>query len=551
VNATDLPAVEETPDLQGAFPRLTQAQIEALLPRGERRRTEPGDVLFREGERSSELFIILAGQVAIVEGYGRPDERVLSAHGPGRFLGELNLLTGEASFTTAVVTAGGEVLALSADAVRDLAAEDERFANLLLRVCMVRRSLLIDLGAGLRIIGSRYSPDSRRLRDFAARNRIPHVWTDLEDDPTAEVMLRKLGIAPDDTPIVIWGGKHCLRNPSNAELGRLIGLRSTPARGAVVDLVVVGGGPAGLAASVYGASDGLETVVLEAVATGGQAGTSSRIENYLGFPEGIAGAELADRALVQARKFGASLSVPSEALQLERRGDHHVVGVDGGDEVETRAVLIATGVRYRKLDVPRLEQFERASVFYAATPVEALMCRDDPVVVVGGGNSAGQATVFLSRHAERVRLVVRERELTDHMSRYLADRIMRRPNVDVMLRSEVRELIGQDELEGVVVEENESGRRRTVDARALFIFTGGEPCNGWLGGELRLDDRGYVLTGAAVGSDLPLQTSRPGVFAAGDVRSGSARRVASAVGEGAMAVRLVHEHLRSVYSAPA
>ena len=550
MSATDVSNVHETPDLHGAFPRLTQAQIDALLPRGERRQVAPGDVLFREGEHSAELFVILSGRVAIIEGHEGPEERLLSVHGPGRFLGELNLLTGEASFTTALVVVGGDVLALSAEAVRDLAVEDERFADLLLRVCMVRRSLLIDLGAGLRIIGSRYSPDTRRLRDFAARNRIPHVWVDLEEDPTADVMLRELRVEPDATPIVIWGN-HVLRNPSNAELGQLIGLRVTPGRGAVVDLVVVGGGPAGLAASVYGASDGLETVVLEAVATGGQAGTSSRIENYLGFPEGIAGADLADRALIQARKFGASLSVPSEALRLEQRGDHHVVAIDGGEEVEARTVLVATGVRYRKLDVPRLEQFERANVFYAATPVEALMCRDDPVVVVGGGNSAGQATVFLSRHAARVRLVVRERELTENMSRYLADRIMRSQNVDVMLGCEVRELIGENELEGVVVEENETGRRTTVDARALFIFTGGEPCNGWLGGELTLDDRGYVLTGAAVGSDLPLQTSRPGVFAAGDVRSGSARRVAAAVGEGAMAVRLVHEHLRTAYSASA
>jgi thioredoxin reductase (NADPH) len=550
VSATELSNAQETPDPHGAFPRLTQEQIDGLLSRGARRKIAPGDVLFREGEVSSELFVILAGQVAIVEGYGGPDERVLSVHGPGRFLGELNLLTGEASFTTAVVTEAGEVLALSSETVRDLAVEDERFADLLLRVCMVRRSLLVDLGAGLRIIGSRYSPETRRLRDFAARNRLPHVWTDLEADPTAEGLVRELGVPPEQTPIVIWGNQ-VLRNPSNAELGRLIGLRTTPPRGAVVDLVVVGGGPAGLAAAVYGASDGLETIVLEGVATGGQAGTSPKIENYLGFPEGIAGAELADRALIQARKFGVTLSVPSEAVRLEQWRGHHVVAVDGGEQVEARTVLAATGVRYRKLDVARLEQFERTNVFYAATPVEALLCRGDPVVVVGGGNSAGQATVFLSRHAARVRLVVRERELTEHMSRYLADRIVRSENVDVMLRSEVRELIGHDELEGVVVEELESGQRGTVEARALFIFTGGEPCNGWLGGELKLDDGGYVLTGAAVGTDLPLQTSRPGVFAAGDVRSGSARRVAAAVGEGAMAVRLVHEHLRLAYAASA
>ncbi|HYZ29197.1 MAG TPA: FAD-dependent oxidoreductase [Thermoleophilaceae bacterium] len=541
----------ETPDRHGAFPRLTKEQIEALLPRGERRPVAPGDVLFREGEEGDDLFVILEGQVAIVEGYGRPDERVLSVHGPGRFLGELNLLTGQASFVTAVATEPGEVLALPADTVRDIAADDERFGDLLLRACMIRRSLLIGLGAGLRIIGSRYSPDTRRLRDFAARNRIPHVWTDLEDDPTADAVLRELGVGPEETPLVIWGGKRLLRNPSNAELGRLIGLRASPPRGAVVDLLVVGAGPAGLAASVYGASDGLETLVLDAVATGGQAGTSSHIENYLGFPEGISGAELADRALIQATKFGARLSVPAEALSLEQRGDHHVVRVDGGEELEGRTVVIATGVRYRKLPVPRFEEFERASIFYAATPMEALFCRGDRVVVVGGGNSAGQATLFLSRYATRVKLVVRERELTEHMSRYLADRIARRQNVHVMLESEVRELLGDNELERVVVENNRTGKRTTLDARALFVFIGADPCNGWLGAEIALDEGGYVLTGAAAGSDLALQTSRPGVFAAGDVRSGSARRVAAAVGEGAMAVRLVHEHLHMSYAASA
>jgi thioredoxin reductase (NADPH) len=389
------------------------------------------------------------------------------------------------------------------------------------------------------------------LRDFAARNRIPHVYTDLEDDPTAEAMLRELGVRPVETPVVIWAGEDVLRNPSNSDLGRLIGLRTPPPDGGVADLIIVGSGPAGLAAAVYGSSDGLETIALDAVATGGQAGMSSRIENYLGFPEGITGAELADRAVIQARKFGARLSVPSEALRLERNGDHHLVRVDGGEGYAARTVVIATGVRYRKLDVPRLEEFEPKSVFYAATPIEAFLCRAEPVVVVGGGNSAGQGTLFLSRDAAHVRLVAREHELAEHMSRYLADRIQRTKNIHVMLGCEVRELVGREELEAVVIENNASGDRTTVDARALFVFTGADPRNGWLGDEIALDERGYVLTGAAVGSDLPLQTSRPGVFAAGDVRAGSARRVAAAVGEGAMAVRLVHEHLRVAYTASA
>ena len=298
---------------------------------------------------------------------------------------------------------------------------------------------------------------------------------------------------------MIWRGQQVLRNPSNAELGRLLGLRAPPAPGEVCDLVIVGAGPAGLAAAVYATSDGLDALVLDSTATGGQAATSSRIENYLGFPEGISGAELADRALIQARKFGARISVPAEATELGRRGGNHVVALDDGEGLECRTVLIATGARYRKLDVPRLEEFEKSSVYYAATPIEAQQCVGDPVAVVGGGNSAGQATLFLSRYAVSVRLIVREDELTEYMSRYLADRIERSANIEVLLHSEVRELVGDDELEAVVVEDNHSGTRSSLEARALFVFIGTDPCTGWLAGELERDDGGYILTGPATG----------------------------------------------------
>jgi thioredoxin reductase (NADPH) len=547
VSATEAAHLPETPDSSGAFPRLSPEQIELLLPEGERRRTQAGDVLFREGEENSELFVVLEGQAAIVEGHAGAEERVLSVHGPGRFLGELSLLTGQRSFVTAVVTEPGEVLAVPADRLRELAIREPTLGDLLVRVCLIRRSLLIDLGAGLRIVGSRYSPDARRLREFAARNRIPHVWTDLEEDETAEALLQELGVAPEETPIVIWRGTEVLRNPANAELGRLIGLREPEAPGKVFDLVIVGAGPAGMAAAVYAASDGLDAVVVDAVATGGQAGTTSHIENYLGFPEGISGAELADRAVVQARKFGAHVSVPAEASELADREGHHVLEVADGEAYECRAVLIATGARYRKLDVPRLEDFEKSSIYYAATAIEARTCFGDPVAVVGGGNSGGQAALFLSRSSARVRLIVREEDLTEHMSRYLADRIERNDAITVVRHSEVRELIGGDVLEAVVVEDRHTGERRRVDARALFVFIGADPCTGWLTGEVALDQDGYVLTGARAGSSRWLETSRPGVFAAGDVRSGSARRVAAAVGEGAVAVRLVHEHLRHAH----
>jgi thioredoxin reductase (NADPH) len=556
--ATAEPLVE-TPDSHGGYPRLSEDQIAFLSAHGTRRRTQAGEILFREGDEHYDFYVVLEGKVAIIQGYGGPTEELIAVHGPGRFLGELSLLTGQAAFFTAVVREPGEVLVVPVERLRELVTQDAALGDLILRAYLIRRELLIGLGAGFRIVGSRYSPDTRRLREFAARNRLPHRWIDVEDDSGAEALLRQLGISPEETPVVIWG-KEVLRNPSNAELARRIGLPPPPAGSdRIADLLVVGAGPAGLAASVYGASEGLETVTLDAIATGGQAGTSSKIENYLGFPAGISGAELAERATIQAEKFGATISVPAEATSLERRDGHYVVGLDGGQEVAGRTVVIATGAKYRKLPVPGLERYEGTSVFYAATLMEAQMCRDDPIAIVGGGNSAGQATVFLARYATRVRLLVRDADLGASMSRYLADRIERTPNVEVVLHSEVRDVVGNGRLEAVVVEDDLTGERRTLPARALFVFIGAEPHTGWLGSQIGLDHDGFVLTGhdaaraaAANGQwhdkDRPpllLETSLPGVLAVGDVRHGSIKRVASAVGEGAMAVRLVHEHLHT------
>ena len=556
------PQLPETPDLDGAFPRLTDAQIETLSELGERRATHEREVLYREGERSPAFHVILEGKVAIVEGYGRED-RVIGVHGPRRFLGELNLLIGQASFVTAVVREPGSVLAVPVERLRELVARDEALGDLILRAYIQRRSLLIGLGTGLRIIGSRFSRDTRRLRDFAARNRIPHRWLDLEEDPGAEELLRSLGVSPGETPVVIWRGEQVLRNPSNAELARLIGLPATAAGGERCELVIVGAGPAGLAASVYGASEGLETVLLDAVAIGGQAGRSPRIENYLGFPSGISGGELADRAVIQAEKFGAELSVPAEVVGLERRDGLHVVRLAGGGEVAARTVVIATGAQYRRLDVPDLERYEGVSVYYAATVVEARLCGGDPVAVVGGGNSAGQASLFLTEYAAKVRLLVRGDDLGENMSRYLVDEIRRNPNIEVRLHTEVRELVGDDVLRALVVEDNRTGARETVDTRVLFVFIGARPHTGWLDGQLAVDGDGFILTGpeamqAAEDGDgsgparhcLLLETSRPGVFAVGDVRHGSIKRVASAAGEGAMAVRMVHETLAGSHRAP-
>ncbi|HWD73336.1 MAG TPA: FAD-dependent oxidoreductase [Actinomycetota bacterium] len=551
--AVDSGRLAETPDLTGAFPRLEEEQIAELVPEGYRRPTEAGEILYREGDPSCDFVVILSGMVKIVEGFGSDSERVISVHSPRRFLGELNLLTGQAVFVTAVVAEAGEVLVVPVDRLRQVVARKPGIGDLILRAYLLRRSWLIGLGTGLKVIGSRYSPDTRRIREFAARNRVPHRWLDLERDPTAEALMRTLGIRPEETPVVILGNNRLLRNPGNAELARVIGLSPRAVTPGLCDLLVIGAGPAGLAAGVYGASEGLATIVLDCTATGGQAGLSPRIENYLGFPSGISGSELAERAVIQANKFGAQISVPVEAMGLESRDGHHLVRLDGGTTIMSLAVLIATGAHYRRLDVPGLERFEGISVHYAATESEIQVCRGDPVAVVGGGNSAGQAAVSLSATATKVHLLLRHDDLGRDMSRYLVDQIEQNPNIEVHRNTEVRELIGGDTLEQIVLEEVTSGERTTLGVRALFVFIGADPQTGWLDGQIALDDHGFVLTGAAAASSsegdgstpLLLETSRPGVFAAGDVRSGSVRRLASAVGEGAMSVRLVHERLQA------
>jgi thioredoxin reductase (NADPH) len=539
----------ETPDRDGAFPRLSEQQIETLASEGTRRETRRGELLFRQGDEHYDFFVVLAGRVAIFADRGTEAEQLIAVHGPGRFLGELSLLSGQPAFFTAVVQEPGEVLQVPPERLLRIVSQDAALGDLVLRAYLLRRELLTGLGAGLKIVGSRFSADTRRLRDFAARNRLPHRWIDLERDPAAEALLGQLGVAPEETPVVLWG-ERVLRNPSNAELAAALGLRATRTPTAVNDLVVVGAGPAGLAATVYGASEGLATVALDGVATGGQAGTTSKIENYLGFPSGISGAELAERAAIQARKFGADIAVGSSATRLERRDGGYAIGLDDGTTLQTRALVIATGARYRKPAVERLQRFEGAGVYYAATFMEAQLCVGEVVAVVGGGNSAGQAALFLARHARSVQLLLRHRDLGRDMSRYLADRIERTAAIEVLPETEVRELLGEDALEGVVVEHIPSGERRRLDVRELFVFIGAAPCTDWLAGEVALDEGGYVLTGpdaapAASPGEAPrlLETSLPGVLAAGDVRSSSVKRVASAVGEGSMSVRLVHEHL--------
>lgn len=553
----------ETPDVYGAYPRLSDDQTARLAQHGRRRQVDAGDVLIREGERCEAFYVILSGSVSIVDGFGAPDERLLRVHGPGRFIGELGLLNGQVAFHTAVVRDPGEILVLSVDQLRDLVTRDCTLGDVVLRACLGRRALLIGRGAGFRVLGSRYSPDTRRLREFAARNRLPHRWIDLETDQEAEALLRRFAVGPEQTPLVIWQDATLLRNPSNAELARLIGLPPLPSGNGRGDLLIVGSGPAGLAAAVNAASDGLDTTVVEAMATGGQAGTSPRIDNCFGFPSGISGAELTERAVLQAGKFDARISVPAEAARLERRDGHYAVGFTDGSEITARTVVLATGARYRRLQVPGIEPLEGASVHYAATVYEAQQCRTDPVAVVGGGNSAGQAVLFLAGYAPQVYLLVRGPSLETHMSRYLIDQVERHPRVRVLLHTEITQAFGDKALEAVTVADHRTGEHRDLVVRALFVLTGADPHTGWLSGTLALDARGYVLTGAEAQACsapelwqskgrgcLTLETSLPGVFAAGDVRSGSVKRVAAAVGEGTMSIHYVHRHLVDHTAAP-
>jgi thioredoxin reductase (NADPH) len=543
--------VEEPPDRGGAYPRLTEEQRERLRALGKVRSTEPGDVLFREGDDEYDFFVVESGAVAVVLGYGQED-RVITVHGPHRFIGELGLLTGARVSLSAVVRDAGEVIQVPAERLRTLVAEDEELSNIVLKAFLARRSILIEAGAGVHVIGSRYSLDSRRLREFLARNRVPNQWTDLEDEEEVDGLLRAFSVAPGETPVVIGVG-GILRNPTNADLSAALGLGSSGAPPTMCDLVIVGGGPAGLAAAVYGASEGLDTQAIDAFAFGGQASTSSRIENYLGFPAGISGSELTARASLQAEKFGARLVVPAEAVGLVKEDGHYAVQLSGGEAVNGRTLIVATGAQYRKPNVPELERYEGLGVYYAATMVEAQSCAADPVLVVGGGNSAGQAAIFLAERAASCRLLIRGGDLGKSMSRYLVDQIERDERIELLAHTEIVELSGEDSLEAAVVVDTRSGDRRELPARAVFVFIGASPHTGWLDGDIATDENGFLLTGRDVpdeclpafggGSPYFLETSTPGIFAVGDVRAGSVKRVASGAGEGAMAVQLVHQRL--------
>jgi thioredoxin reductase (NADPH) len=535
------------------IPVLDDSEIAQLASLGARRTVRAGEYLYRAGDSGYDFYVVLAGLVEVVLDVDG-EERVIITHGPGRFLGELNLLTGLRVFVSARMAEDGEVLAVPADDLRRVLATQEHLSDKILATFMARRNeLMTGAGPATRVVGSRFSPEVLQIREFLSRSRIPHEWLDPDSDPQVEIMVAEFGLEPSDYPVVVSSGK-VFRHATPGVVADYLGLTVDRLPGRCFDLVIVGGGPAGLAAAVYGASEGLRTLGVDMVAPGGQAGTSSRIENYFGFPTGISGSDLAQRGYVQAEKFGAQLTAPCQVTGLSERAGHLIVHLSDDSEVAGRAVIAATGARYRRLDLERIDEFEAKGVYYAATELEARMCAGSPVVVVGGGNSAGQAAIFLADQGSAVTVVIRGAQLSAGMSGYLTQRLDVHPRIDVLTSSQIVGLEGEESLTSVHIAGPDG--EQTRPSVALFSFIGADPQSGWLSGCAALDDHGFVLTDrsltteeldgswTALGrSPLPYETNRPGLFAVGDLRSGSTKRVATAVGEGSAAVRSIHDYL--------
>lgn len=540
VGAREADAVE----FAGAFPVLDDGQLAKLRPYGTDVEVKAGEVLFREGQRDVDCVVVLSGHLEAIAHYGASGDPVSTPFSPGQFVGVMNILSSEGAYVTLTAVESSRVLRIPMDRLRHVIDTDVTLSEIFLRAFLLRHSLLMRLGTGPKVIGSRYSSATRHILDLLARNRITVTFIDVESNATAEGLLRGFGLTVADTPVVLVAGQPILKHPTLSGVAEVFGI--SPSRSPqedVCDLVVVGAGPGGLAAAVYGGSEGLSTTVVESVAIGGQAGMSSRIENYLGFPAGLSGQELAARAALQAQKFAAAIVVGSPASTLTTAGGIHTVGLADGRSINARAVVIATGARYRRLDVPRLSEFEGAGVYYAATEVEARTCSGG-VAIVGGGNSAGQAAIFMAQKGLEVHLLIRGKTLLSSMSRYLIDEIEREPAIKIHYTTQVRELIGEHNLEAIAIQPAE-GERTTLEVCAVFSFIGAEPNSDWLDG-VQKDQDGFIRTGPEVASTcLLLETNIPGVFAVGDVRSGSIKRVATAVGEGSMVVRLVHERRAS------
>jgi len=541
---------ETTEQIDAMFPALTDAQIARLSAFGEQRRVEAHEIVFDQGDASRGVFVVLDGSIEVLN-VAKGHEGALRVLRRGEFTGEVNQLSGRRSLVRCRASEASNLLEIARADLRHVMQNDAELGEVLLRAFMLRRVFLIAHSVGDAVlIGSNHSADTLRLQSFLARNGHPHTYLDVERDPDVQIMLDEFQITLADIPVLICRNDLVLRNPTNAEAAACFGLNAGIDEGGVYDLIVIGAGPSGLAAAVYGASEGLNVLVVESTAPGGQAGSSSRIENYLGFPNGISGQDLARRAFVQAEKFGANIAVARSARRLKCGRPPYTVDLDDGGAVQGRSIIVAAGAQYRKLDLPNLTHFEGAGVYYGATSVEAEMCSGQTVAVVGGGNAAGQAAVFLSSVAKRVYLLVRGPGLVDTMSRYLISRIEACSEITQKTWTQIQKLEGGAYLERIQWRNSRTGLEETEDVQHLFIMTGADPNTSWLGECLALDDKQFIKTGTDLGTEWPLprppyllETSLPGVFAVGDVRAGSLKRVAAAVGEGSMAVQFVHKIL--------
>jgi thioredoxin reductase (NADPH) len=540
------------------FPAFTTAQIDRIRPASKLRRVEPGEILFRPGDTEVPFFVVLSGSMEIVQ----PDltgERLVTTHGAGEFTGELTMISGQRYLVLGRVTERGELLELSSEGLRSLIARDAELSEIIMRAFILRRLALITNHLGnVILMGSSHSAATLRLREFLGRNGHPYTYVDLDSDKGSQALLDRFAVKLEDVPIVICDAHAVLRNPSIQQLAECLGLNVSIDSTQVRDLIIVGAGPAGLGAAVYAASEGLDTLLIETEAPGGQAGSSSKIENYLGFPTGVSGQELASRAIHQAQKFGAKMMVAHSVVKLNCDRRPYELFLDDGSMLSARAIVIATGAHYKKPAIADLKKFEGQGVYYGATYIESQLCGDEEVIVVGGGNSAGQAAVFLSQTARKVYMLVRSGGLAETMSRYLIQRISENSAIELHFNTELVSLDGHTQLERVGWIDKTTGQTSSHEIRHVFIMAGAAPRTEWLRGCVALDDKGFILTGRDVDGNSEsrawplarapqmLETTLPGVFAVGDVRSGNVKRVASAVGEGAISVHLVHRALAEV-----
>jgi thioredoxin reductase (NADPH) len=538
------PSIRRESGTHTAIPAFSSGIIERLRAYGTEEMFEASGFLFIRGERDVDMFVVLDGELEVFDSSLQERASVVAKLTNGQFTGELDLLDSRQTLFDCRAVGRSRVLRISRSRLRQIMKSDIEIADLIMQACIGRRfDIVRHASGGILLIGHEHSADTIRLQRFLTRNGYPFRMMDAESNQDADSLLHCFEFSPQQLPVAVLPDRRILRNPSNTQLADELGLTDLRDSSTVYDVVIVGAGPAGLAAAVYAASEGLSTIVIEGTAPGGQAGTSSRIENYLGFPTGVSGQELSERSLIQAQKFGARFAISRDVLRMSRRGEGYALHLEGSTAVETRTVIIATGARYQKLNVPNYDRFEYQGIHYAATAMEAGLCRDEEVVVVGAGNSAGQAALFLSQTAKRVHLIVRGESLQATMSDYLVQRVLCSRTISLHVRTEIVRMDGDDRLRNVIWQDNIAMKLEIRNISNVFVMIGASPKTTWLCSELAMDAKGFILTGSKAGSDTSFGTNQKGVYAVGDVRSGSVKRVASAVGEGSVVVSEIHSYL--------